>query len=140
MRVILLILIGLSTLSLADFTRNGDIVTDNTTRLQWQDDTNASAITKNWQEAIEYCEALSLGGYSDWRLPNLNELKSIVDRSKYDPAIKEGFVNTSSGNYWSSTTGEYDRGYAWIVNFRNGRVNDNGKGSSSYVRCVRDGQ
>jgi len=57
-----------------------------------------------WQESIDYCEDMSFAGHDDWRLPNFNELYSIGDRSKSNPAIKDAFVNVSSSNYWSSTT------------------------------------
>ena len=115
MKQILLILIGLSSLSLAEFSRDGDIVTDTISKLQWQD--NAIGEKMTWESAIDYCEnTLRLGGYSDWRLPNINELKSIVDRSKYDPIIVNGFENTSSYYYWSSSTYKNNSSYAWIVN------------------------
>ena len=137
MKIILLIMIGLSILH-ADFTKSGDIVRDNVSKLQWQDDAVGSTMT--WESAIGLCEGLTLGGHSDWRLPNINELKSIADRSKVNPAIVTGFTNTSSGNDWSSTTYERDKSYVWIVNFRYGGVHYNSKGNSNYVRCVRDGQ
>ena len=137
MKIILLIMIGLSLLK-AEFLKNGDIVKDSVSKLEWQD--NAVGSTMAWEDAITHCEELSLGGHSDWRLPNVNELKSIVDRSKDYPAIVNGFENTSSNTYWSSTTIEYDKDYAWVVYFGNGYVDYGSKGSNYYVRCVRDGQ
>lgn len=137
MRAILLILIGFSVLN-ADFIKTGDIVKDTVSKLEWQDDAISTALT--WTAAIGHCENLTLGGYSDWRLPNINELKSIVDRSKDSPAIVNGFVNTGSTYYWSSTTNEGSRDYAWIVEFNSGSVYHNSKDSNSYVRCVRDGE
>lgn len=130
-------MIGLSLLQ-ADFTKTGDIVKDSVSKLEWQDDAVGSTTT--WQSAIDRCEALSLGGYSDWRLPNINELKSIVDRSKVFPAIVNGFENVSSNDYWSSTTYEDSKGTAWIVSFGGGDVGSYGKGDNNYVRCVRDGE
>ena len=137
MKTILLIMIGLSLLQ-ADFTKTGDIVKDNVSKLEWQDDAVGSSMT--WESAIGYCESLTLGGYSDWRLPNVNELKSIVDRSKLSLAIVQGFENTSSNYYWSSTTFEDYRKYVWIVYFSSGNVYYNLKGENFYVRCVRDGE
>ena len=137
MKIILLIMIGLSLLH-ADFTKTGDIVKDSVSHLEWQDDAVGSSML--WESAITHCEALSLGGHSDWRLPNLNELKSIVDRSKINLAIVNGFDNTSSNYYWSSTTYEGGKDGAWIVSFNGGYVRDYSKGNSIYVRCVRDGQ
>ena len=96
---------GASALS-ADFNRDDSkaIVNDNATGLSWQDDADASSYTATWQGAIDYCEALTLGGYDDWRLPNINELYTIVDRGRSDPAIAAVFVNTASSGYWSSTS------------------------------------
>jgi len=139
MKKIIIAMLGLSVALLADFTRDDStqIVTDNSTTLQWQDDTN---ITKSWTEAISYCEALTLGGHSDWRLPNFNELYSIADHSKSNPAIDSTFINVVSNLYWSSTTvvGHEDR--AWVVDFNYGNGTWGNKSNSYYVRCVRDGQ
>ncbi len=140
MKQILLILIGFSSLSLAEFSREGDIVTDSISLLQWQD--NAIGERMTWESAIDYCEnTLELGGYGDWRLPNINELKSIVDRSRYNPSIVSAFTKTSSSNYyWSSTTYRSYSNYAWIVYFNNGNVYNNAKSNNNFVRCVRAGE
>jgi len=130
----------------ADFTRdNEQIVTDNITNLQWQDDNDAKTVTKSWVDAISYCEELTLGGYTDWRLPNINELKIIIDRTKKNPEIALSFQNTNTDSpeddyYWSSTTYDDYRGDAWVVDFSYGYVNYYAKDSSYYVRCVRAGQ
>ena len=137
MRVILLIMIGLSLLQ-ADFSRTGEIVKDSMSGLEFQDDAVGSRM--KWEAAISHCEALTLGGHSDWSLPNVNELKSIADRSKVDPAIEDTFTNTNSDRYWSSTTYEGNKNDSWTVYFGSGYVGNDPKGSSNYVRCVRDGQ
>ncbi len=137
MRTILLIMIGFSLLQ-ADLIRTGDVVKDTVSKLEWQD--NAIGSPTTWQDAIDRCESLTLDGHSDWRLPNINELKSIIDRSKSNPAIVQGFKNTNSGNYWSSTTSDGDKANVWIVNFDDGNVGIDSKDNSSYVRCVRDGE
>ena len=67
------------------FVVNGDgTVTDTSTMLIWQQQTAGSM---TWEAAISYCEGLSLGGHDDWRLPNTNELQSLVDYTRYYPAI-----------------------------------------------------
>ena len=130
-------MIGLSTLY-ADFTKSGDIVKDNEINLEWQDNTEGSGMI--WEVAITHCETLTLEGYSDWRLPNVNELRRIVDRSKFDPAIVTGFTNVSLKYYWSSSTYEGLKEKAWTVDFEYGRVSPRTKNSPYYVRCIRDGQ
>ena len=107
--------------------------------LMWQDDENAKSVGKTWNGAIEYCKNLSLVGYKDWRLPTIEELMSIVDKSRY-PTIKKEFKNSSSSYYWSSTTYMSYKSYAWVVYFGNGDVYNNYKDSTYYVRCVRDGE
>jgi len=128
--------------SLSDFTDNDyGTVTDNVTGLMWQQEDNDTTYT--WENALTYCEdILSLAGYSDWRLPNIKELESIIDGSLYDPVIDSTYFSyTKSSSYWSSTT-FVDMSYpaAWYVNFKEGKVHGIDESSSGYVRCVRAGQ
>ena len=94
----------------AAFVDNGNgTVSDTSTGLMWQQDTardtegNYDPMT--WEEALAYCESRTIGGHTDWRLPTIKELRSLVDYTQYDPAIdKVRFPNTVSSYYWSSTT------------------------------------
>ncbi|MDQ7085327.1 MAG: DUF1566 domain-containing protein [Sulfurovum sp.] len=140
--LLLLLLIITTSISLwADFSRDDStqIVTDNSTGLEWQDDTHASSITLSFQLAIEHCETLNLDG-GGWRLPNFNELYYIADRSTKNPAMNSIFINFSTSYYWSATTYADNADYAWVVYFYYGIDNFNRKNYSYYVRCVRDGQ
>lgn len=137
-------------------TNNGNgTVTDNVTGLIWQRTDDGT--TKTWEQAISYCESLSLGGQSDWRLPNVKELQSIVDynsKSIYtSPGTDAGgsplaintsaFPNTIPSYYWSSTTFRANSLNAHSVYFLDGDVDGyfyDVKTSSHYVRCVRGGQ
>jgi len=107
--------------------------------LMWQDDEDTKTVQKKWDDAQRYCNNLQPLGFNDWRLPTKSELESIVDKSR-EPAIKEEFKNCSSSGYWSSTTNEYGKYNAWIVNFYNGYVYSSNKDLNYYVRCVRAGQ
>jgi len=138
MRQILLITLGLSTALFGSFSKSGDIVTDSSTGLQWQDDIIGSAMS--WTAAIDYCEGMTLGEYGDWRLPNLKELTSLVDDSRIAIAIDTTFEQTSYGGYWSSTTYANRSDSAWFIHFYHGYQLDSYKTSSYYVRCVRAGQ
>jgi len=133
-------MIGLSTLSYADFTRDNStgIVSDASIGLRWQDNNISNTMT--WQSAIDTCEALSLGGFSDWRLPNVNELASLVDDTRINPAINTVFQNTASNLYWSSTSYAGLLNVAWVVYFNSGYQYKYFKDSNYYVRCVRAGQ
>ena len=113
------------------------VVVDTRTGLVWQDDATAASTTATWANAITTCENLVLGGYTDWRLPNINELKSIRDMSRSGPAIEATFVNTATNYYWSSTSYGAGPTGAWSVYFYFGVVDAFVKTNSYYVRCVR---
>jgi len=137
-RIVTMVLV-MSIALFADFTRDGSVVTDNTTGLQWQDDAIGS--TMNWKSAIEQCENLILDGHSDWRLPNLKELTSIVDDTRFNPSIDtDTFQHVASDYYWSSTTNAGYSSRAWYVGFSYGRQFNRYKSYSYFVRCVRAGQ
>jgi len=140
MKKILLICIGLSAMLSAEFTRDANgIVTDSSTGLVWQDDSIGTTTT--WQNAIDRCEALSLGGHEDWRMPNIRELTSLVDDTKSEPSIDDVFESTASNYYWSSTSDASGSNAAWRVTFSSGHQYYYGvKSSSYYVRCVRAGE
>ena len=138
MRIILLIMIGLSLVQ-AEFLREdinvtAGVVLDTKTSLMWQDEVDKAL---HWESAIGYCESLEYGGYSDWRLPNFNELYALADRSIYNPALSPVFQNVVSSGYWSSTTVASVTSYAWCVYFHNGYDGWRGKTRTRYVRCVR---
>lgn len=142
MKIILIIMVGLSMLN-AEITKSGNIVKDSVSKLEWQDDAVGS--TMKWESAIQHCENLTLDGLADWRLPNINELKSIVNRDNGPPAIVTGFVNTSTADYWSSTSVKDDKSWAWFIVFGFGNeaalpkfTSDDD--SNKAVRCVRDGE
>jgi len=127
--------------SFGDYVNNGDgTISDTSTGLMWQQATAPG--TYIWEEALEYCEDLSLANYDNWRLPNRNELQSLVDYSQYDPSIDTTFFTmvSSSYSYWSSTTIVKDLYSAWIVDFYFGDVVHSEKTSSGHVRAVRAGQ
>jgi hypothetical protein len=142
--LIKLALIGSLALNLhAELTRDAtkQIVTDSASGLMWQDDSDAKTITKTWAEAIIYCEAKELGGYTDWRLPNYNEIYHLADRSRFNPAISPVFTQIVSDGYWSSTTSASGTSNAWNVYFNVGGDDSwDNKALSIYVRCVRAGQ
>jgi hypothetical protein len=135
-----ILIFSLTTGLRADFTRDNStgIVTDNSTGLQWQD--NNVGVTMSWQSAIDTCEALTLGGFDDWRLPNVNELENLVDDTRRNPAIDVSFQNTTSNYYWSSTSYVGYLNAAWVVGFHSDYQHNDNKNYNRYVRCVRDGQ
>jgi hypothetical protein len=129
-----------ATASSSSYTDNGDgTVTDISTGLMWQ---KSSSSDKTWEQALAYCEGLNLGTNTDWRLPTIKELRSLVDYSRYSPAINTTyFPDTVSALYRASTTSATHTGGAWGVPFYDGRYDGMyGKDDSYYVRAVRGGQ
>lgn len=145
----------------AKYTISGDTLTvlDNGTGLRWVRNPisigGVWASTMTWADAITNCAALNAGagygGYTDWRVPNVKELQSLVNYGNVSPAIGETtgngsaavhevpFTNTQSYYYWSSTTYADITGYAWVVDFDDGLVYFGDKTYTSYVRPVRGG-
>ena len=120
------------------YSRSGDVVKDNVTGLEWQDDVDS--VSKNWEGAKSYCSTLSLD-HGGWRLPTIEELETLVDDGRYNPSVTEGvFQHISSSYYWSSTTYANNTNYAWVVYFYYGGSYSGAKTYGRYVRCVRGGQ
>ena len=119
------------------FTDDGDgTVTDNVTGLLWQQEDDD--MTRDWEDALAYCVELDLAGHTDWRLPDIKELRSIVDNTRDHPAIDTTyFPGTNSSDYWSSSTAVYAPDKAWRVYFGYGGVANIYKAGSWCVRCVR---
>jgi hypothetical protein len=119
--------------------RGTGTITDMITKLVWQKHDQGATVV--WEEAIKLCEELILGGFFDWRLPNVKELRSIVDSGTYAPAaFTVYFPGTWTDSYWSSTTYVASPSSAWLVNFWHGEVDASSKGNAFFVRCVRGGE
>ncbi len=136
-----------SSLAIGPYTDNGNnTVTDTATGLTWMQstaDTNASGdITAEdmvtWREALAWCEASPIEG-GGWRLPNIPELRSLIDKTRKEPAIDPIF-SIESSEYTSSTTKINIVSYEWHVSFRRGDTQYiNNKWADSYLLCVREG-
>jgi hypothetical protein len=121
---------------------NTNCVTDNLTGLIWA--RNANQFGKvTWSNALSSCNNLNYGGETDWRLPNWQELRSLIDASNYTPALPTGhpFAAVATDDYyWSSTTRASNTVYAWGVGLDLGYVSYNTKVTTYYVWPVRGGQ
>lgn len=129
-------------------------VTDLHTGLMWQqcsvglsgsDCSIGNAYSFSWERALQDPGILNteggLAGFVDWRLPNLNELHSLVEFACHSPAINVNyFPNTLSGNYRSSSPA-VTASTIWNVNFKTGHSRDfSYRNSDAYVRFVRIAQ
>lgn len=110
----------LPAMALDRFVNNGDgTVTDNNTSLMWASEDNGTPI--NWMNAQLYCKAYSGGGYTDWRMPTLDELASLYEpeeNNKYGYHISK-LIETTASSCWASET---DGDKAARFNFTYGTV------------------
>jgi len=118
----------------ADYdTSEAGIVIDRVTALMWQRDAGPDA---DYAGAETYCETLSLGGYSDWRLPTRIELVSLFDFTRTAPAFDPVF-GSHLGPYLTSSPYPGRDDAMYIVYFGAGYTSIGGKTTPGAVRCVR---
>ncbi len=145
------------------FVVNGDgTVTDNQTGLMWEKKVSALVLciqtpqhcvdsTYSWTDAMSEwisevnghtddpnAQAGTPGGHTDWRLPTVVELQTILDCS-FAPCLDPIFSPRSNGNYWSSSTRASSTTFAWIGDFSTGQIAPFSKGAFARVRAVRGG-
>ena len=113
-------------------------VRDNVHGLIWA----AAEIGSNelkWAAAKKACEESMLLGFKDWRLPTIDELCTLVDRTRHEPAIdKRYFPSCRSAWYWSASPCAWAPGSgAWLVHFNGGYVANDGQLYPAFVRAVR---
>lgn len=138
--------------SVMSYEDNGDkTVTDLNTGLMWQQVPSSSDFT--WQEAVDYCNSLELGGYTDWRMPSCKELYSISNFATGWPYLNTTYFTLASGQvtkdeqYWASdyyvgVTVEGGSKAAFGVNHVTGHIKayaaeSSGPVGGKYVRAVR---
>jgi hypothetical protein len=122
------------------FVKNLDgTVTDNLLKVVWGP-TLSERMT--WSDAGKACKKLALNGRKGWRLPTVNELFSLVDRSRKNPATNaEIFGDTKTDDwYWTSEKLAGSTGCAWVVVFSDGGVGGCNKDYTYFVRLVRSSQ
>jgi len=106
------------------------IVTDAKTGLMWQDDANITAMM-DWNAAVAQCEAMTLGGYDNWRLPNFSEMVSITD---FDAeTVKTGFVNADGLDYFWTATATLQSNAVYTYNPFVYRFDPNGTGAAKFT-------
>ncbi|HRI64774.1 MAG TPA: DUF1566 domain-containing protein [Polyangium sp.] len=119
------------------YSTTDDTVMDTKTGRTWQRVAPTNSMTLD--DAMTYCDTLDLAGQTDWRVPSMKELQTIVDEKRTNPAMDPtAFPNAPNGNYWT---------YAkWvgapssdprIVAFDHGNSYHAALPGDNYVRCVR---
>lgn len=136
------------------FVENGDgTMSDGLTGLVWSKeglapgpDVCRPGVRKVQREALQFVACLNAKSYlgrRDWRLPNRNELATLVNRGIADSAAwldTQGFSRAQSGSYWSSTTFAYAPRNGWSVNLHDGAVTTCPKKNEINVWPVRGGK
>ena len=135
------------------FLNNSDgTVTDAKTGLMWAAKDNGIPI--NWPDALSYCQNYTGGGHTDWRLPNVKELQSMIHFGYHSPPVSDtagtgqwtegdpftGLQSSQSSRYWSGSTALYAKTRAWDVRMVYGFLAFPFKSSDRYVWPVRAGQ
>ncbi len=124
------------------FTVSGDCVTDNLTGLIWTKNASRFGL-RNWQQALGDASGLDLCGYTDWRLPNINEYESLIHGGYFEEQcggsacssvlawlLSKGFTNVSS-QYLSSTS-YGSNSSIWFVDLYSGLVSYYASKDGSY--------
>ncbi|MDU9048465.1 MAG: DUF1566 domain-containing protein [Candidatus Electrothrix sp. Rat3] len=107
-----------------------------------------------WNDAMQRFKDVEYAGYADWRLPTINELKTLVycskGKEKYDDYCKDGyetptinqqaFPNTEATWFWSGSPSTVNSDGAWYVRFNFGVSSADSRNYHYAVRLVRDGQ
>ena len=130
---------------------NDGTVTDTRTALMWKICAegqlwNAGACTGSvavatWDVALGWAEGSTFAGHSDWRLPSLKELRSLVEECRFNPSINDTvFLGASNSDFWSASPYVGRSDYAWYVNFGSGYAAITYRTYHRSVWLVRGGQ
>ena len=122
------------------FTDNGNgNITDNVTNLVWQKIHSTDSLT--WEQSLTYADTATIGGYTDWRLPNIKELHSLNDENLINPSVNNTFFsNVGVNKFWSSTSLPNQTTKAWYLSTQFGITTYDAKTVKHYIYCVRGDQ
>ena len=108
------------------FKKQLDCIFDRFTNRTWLQHIKINRYTCSWKDALNIIDRINASrtaGFSDWRLPNIRELDSLVDTSLHSPAFAAGFsLGSVKDGYWSSTTSKYEPRYAWVLYTQDGAI------------------
>ncbi len=140
MKTLFIILFLFSFLIGSNFKRNtsSKVVIDIDNRLMWIDNVSVLKTLLTHEEAIKYCENLSYSGYTNWRLPEIEEFKLIVDKRNSRSYINKKFRFNVPDGYWARRAHWRTLWfYADYMHFISGTAYFDSRHKKKYVRCVR---
>ena len=115
------------------------VVVDTTNKLMWIDDVSVIKMLKTHEDATTYCDTLSFSGYSNWRIPEIEEFELIVDKKNERNYINRSFKFNVPDGYWARRAHWRTFWfYADYMHFVSGTPYFDSRHKTKYVRCVRD--
>ena len=116
-----------------------EIVIDDSAKLMWVDNVSVIKNMKNHNDGEKYCNEITHGGFSNWRLPKIEEFELIVDKKNTRNYINKAFKYNVPDGYWAYKahwrTFWY---YADYMHFVSGTPYFDSRHKTKYIRCVRD--
>ena len=123
------------------YKRHDNTVTDALSHLIWEDTPHVNTVSMKQAEAYDYCDGLSLGGYTDWRLPTLNELESLMLFDDDNTTIQHpAFSFVRSDMFWTGTMVFLSNPFGVFIENTGGDIHSENAlhpHGPAYVRCVR---
>ncbi|WP_072679677.1 DUF1566 domain-containing protein [Arcobacter sp. LA11] len=140
MKYLILLVLFLSFSIANDFRRSGkDAVVDTKNKLMWIDNISVVKTLRTHEEATFYCENLSFLGFTNWRIPKIEEFEFIVDKKNEKNYINKTFRFNVPDGYWAQKAHWRTLWfYADYMHFVSGTPYYDSRHKNKYVRCVRD--
>lgn len=128
---------------------NNGVIIDYNNRLMWMrcsvgqnwtgNECNGEASATLWRDAVNFASTVNYENHSDWRLPNKNELNSIVETACAFPAINTYiFPQTANRAYWTSSPYDNEAKHIWAIYFTDGTIFSMAGSGAASIRLVRD--
>lgn len=139
MKVFILLFISLMSLYGASLLKSGKYVIDKKNKLMWQDTkSNINDLVSHY-DAPKYCEKVTMGGFTNWRVPSVEEYKTIIDKTRKDEImINRAFTFILPDDYWAADNTWRNFGkWGYYIFFKSGTAYYENRTYKKLIRCVR---
>lgn len=139
MKYLIVFLIFVSLLDAKIFRKNNiEVVLDTKNNLMWVDSISVAKVLKTHEDATTYCADLIFAGYSNWRIPEIEEFATIVNKKNYKNYINYAFKYNLPTGYWARKAHWRTLWfYADYMHFVSGTPYYDSRHKTKFVRCVR---